>query len=81
MAVCVCVCVSLVLPWLAHRQDVGGVVGGDLQACASCFIGRTLSRKRYVMTPEQMRFMQVCVRAEESGAHRGPLSGLYKASS
>lgn len=78
---CVCVCVSLVLPCLAHRQDVGGVVGGDLQACASRFIGRTLSRKRYVMTPEQMRFTQVCVRAEESGARRGPLSGLCKASS
>lgn len=56
---CVCVCVSLVLPRLAHRQDVGVVVGGDLQACASHLIGGTGARKCCVITPEQMRSLPV----------------------
>lgn len=38
-AVGVCSCVSLVLPRLARRQDVGVVVGGDLKADTSRLIG------------------------------------------
>lgn len=47
-------CVSLVLPCLARRQDVGVVVGGDLQAPASCLCRGPASRKCYVITPEQL---------------------------
>lgn len=47
-------CVSLVLPCLACRQDVGVMVGGDLQAPASRLCRGPASRKCYVITPEQL---------------------------
>lgn len=51
---CVSVCVSLVLPCMACRQDVGVMVGGDLQAPASCLFSGPASRKYYVIIPEQL---------------------------
>lgn len=51
-------CVSLVLPCLAHRQDVGVFVGADLQACASRLIGGTATRKCCVITAERTGCVQ-----------------------
>lgn len=56
----VSLCVSLVLPCLARRQDVGVMVGGDLQAPASRLCGGPASRKCYVITPGQLLQVDRC---------------------